>query len=387
MIKNKGKNMINIFQPSLGNDELDAIAKVFRTNWLGRGKKVAEFEKQFAEYRRANAGQMVSTTCATEGIFSAVELLNLGPEDEVIIPTIGFVAKASAVLKAGAKVVFCDVDYRTLNARLEDIDRVKTNRTRALIINHYGGFPCEIDKISEYCRANKLSLIEDAACAIDSEVNGKACGIWGDFGVWSFDSMKILVTADGGMVYVKEQNDAARLKELLYLGLPAEQKSGLDKSQGLKSKWWEYEVTCYGRRAIMNDVTAAIGLVQLDKIKSSLRRRNEIAKTYSDELKNIPGLLVKPRLPDNMKDTNYLYWIQLAKRDELADYLLERGIYTTFRYWPLHRVSKFRHGGESLPGAERATQTTLNIPCHQSLSDDDVARVILAIKEFIREKA
>ncbi|MBL7196748.1 MAG: DegT/DnrJ/EryC1/StrS family aminotransferase [Candidatus Omnitrophica bacterium] len=378
--------MINVFQPSLGEEEIKAISNIFKTNWLGKGKKVEELEKRFAEYRKVKEGQIVSATCASEGLFTAIELLDLKPDDEVVIPTIGFVAMASAVCKVGAKPVFCDIDYRTLNSRVEDIDRVRTKKTRSLIINHYGGFPCEIDKISEYCKGNNMPFIEDAACAIDSEVNGKACGVWGDFGVWSFDSMKILVTADGGMVYVKDPEMADRIREMFYLGLPSGQKSGFNKSQGKKSKWWEYEITCYGRRAIMNDVTAAIGLVQLKRLGSFLKRRDKIAKAYTEGLKDIPGLLVKPDIPSNIRDTNYLYWIQLEKRDELANYLFENGIYTTFRYWPLHKVSKFGHDGKSLPEAERATQTTLNLPCHQSMTDSDIDHVISTVKKFMREK-
>lgn len=376
--------MINIFQPSLGEEEAAAALAVFKTNWIGKGKKVAEFEKKFAERLRLSEGQMISTTCATEGLFTAVELLDLKPGDEVIVPAIGFVATAAAVCKVGVRPVFCDVDYHTLNVRVEDIERVKSAKTKAVIITHYGGFPCEIDKIAQFCEANNLKLIEDAACAIDSAVNGRACGTWGDFGVWSFDSMKILVTADGGMVYVKNSDTARRLTEMLYLGLPSDQGSGLSKSQGLKSKWWEYEITCFGRRAIMNDMTAAIGLIQLEKLDSFLRRRDEVVKIYSRELRDIPGLLIRPDLPIGYKNTNYLYWIQLEKRDELANYLLEKGVYTTFRYWPLHKVSRFGHDGRSLPAAEKATKTTLNIPCHQSLTDSDVEKVISCVKEFMK---
>lgn len=377
--------MINVFQPSLGEEELAAIREVFESNWIGRGKKVSEFEKKFAEYQGVEDWQMVSTTCASEGLFAIIELLNLSSEDEVIIPSIGFVAKASAVCNVGAKPVFCDVDIRTLNSTLEHIQAVVSDKTKAVIINHYGGRPVEIEKIQTFCTEHSLYLIEDAACAIGSSVQGKKAGTYGDFAIWSFDSMKVLVSGDGGMIYCKDKAMAQKMREHLYLGLIEGKTSGLEKSKGTKDRWWEYEISDYGRRAIMNDMTASVGLVQLEKLPKFLERRNEIAKFYNEALKEIPDIILPPPLRDGDVVTDYLYWIQLDKRDELANYLLEHNIYTTFRYWPLHKVSKFKHGKRvELPNSETATNITLNIPCHHNLSDNDLESVVSTIKNFAK---
>jgi len=377
--------MINVFQPSLGEMELEAIRNVFNSNWIGRGKKVEEFERKFAEYQGVLPWQMISTTCATEGLFGVLEILNLTPGDEVIIPTIGFVAKASAVCHVGAKPIFCDVDPITLNATLENIQSVFTDKTKAVVLNHYGGYPAEIDKIADFCKEKNLILIEDAACAIGSSVKNKKVGTYGDFAVWSFDSMKILVTADGGMIYCKDEALSKKLREHLYLGLMEGKASGLEKSKGTKDRWWEYEVSQFGRRAIMNDMTASIGLVQLERLPKFLDRRQKIAQYYSESLKSVPGLTISPEPRTGDLVTYYLYWIQLEKRDELAHYLLENNIYTTFRYWPLHKVSKFGHDQNiKLPNAELAKDITLNLPCHQSLTDADVEQVVEVIKKFTR---
>lgn len=377
--------MINIFQPSLGEKELSAVREVFESNWVGRGKKVEAFESAFAAYQKTNSKQMISTTCASEGLFSIMEMLNLSHGDEVIIPTIAFVAKASAVCSVGAKPVFCDVDPHTLNVSVQHILEKITDKTRAIIINHYGGYPAEVDKISKLCREKKIILIEDAACAIGSSVAGKKVGTFGDFAVWSFDSMKVLVTADGGMIYCQDESIGKKLREHLYFGFIEGKKSGFEKSRDSKDCWWDYEISSFGSRAIMNDVTANIGLVQLDRLPDFLARREKIARFYTESLNSISGITVEPAPREGDVMTHYLYWIQLEKRDELARYLLNRDIYTTFRYWPLHWVTKFNHNKDKrLPNAEIAATTTLNIPCHHALTDVEVEQVVSAIKDFAK---
>lgn len=380
--------MINIFQPSLGEDELQAIREVFASNWLAKGKKTEAFEAGFAEHHRVTPVNMVSTTCATEGLFSILELLNLNRGDEVIMPSIGFVATPSAVFSVGARPVFCDVDPRTLNARVEDIDVVRTDKTRAVLMNHYGGYPAEVDKISSYCEEHNLILIEDAACAIASSINGKMVGTFGHSAVWSFDAMKVLVSADGGMIYCRDEIFAEQMREHLYLGLMSGSKTGLEKSKSTKDRWWEYQVSEFGRRAIMNDVTASMGLVQLSKLDGFLKRRADIAKRYDDAFHDIDGLVLPPALRQGDVMTHYFYWLQLENRDELASYLLEKGVYTTFRYWPLHKVKKFDHNPDiQLSNSNRVAEVTINIPIHHGLTDDEVETIIYEVKSFFKKKS
>ena len=376
--------MIQVFQPSLGKDELEAVREVFESNWLGRGRRVAEFERQFAGHRGVAPESMIATTCASEGLFTAAEVLGWAPGDEVVVPSISFVAAAAAAARVGAVPIFCDVDPRTLNATLHDIEQVVTPRTKAVSLNHYGGYPAAVGEIAEFCRARGLSLVEDAACAVASTVGDRAVGTFGDVGVWSFDAMKVLVTGDGGMVYAREPGIARATRQAMYLGLPLEEKSGVEKSKSMQDRWWEFEIESFGRRAIMNDLTAAIGLVQLDRLPAFLRRRAEIAARYDEGLARVPGLRTPPKPAAGVRVTDYLYWVQSERRDELARHLLDHGIYTTFRYWPLHRVKMFGHGRGPLPGAERAAKTTLNLPCHQSMTDGDVERVVELIVRFLK---
>jgi len=366
--------MINVFQPSLGYDELMAVGNVFKSCWIGRGAKVKEFEAAWAQHIGVDPAHVVATNSCTEALFQAVRLLGLTTCDRVIVPTIHFVGAAQAVMGAGAFPVFCDVNSRTLNATAETIEAQISPKTRAVILNHYGGVACNMTDIMTMLeKYPDIRLIEDAACAPTTRYKDKAVGTFGDIGVWSFDAMKIITTGDGGMMYFKDRAMADRARTLLYMGMDGE--SGLSKAG---DKWWEFEVKIMGaRRAIMNDITAAIGIEQLKKIDEFIAKRERIFYKYAnyfmtlDHYFNSLSLLRNPPL--------YFYWIRTNRRDDLAAYLKQQGIYTTFRYYPLHWAYKT---GDSLPEAEFAARTTLLLPYHQSLSDDDVNYVCDKIKEF-----
>lgn len=362
--------MINIFEPSMGQDELKAIAGVFERHWPGKGTKVTEFEAAWANYIGVDPAHVVSVNSCTEGLFAIVKLSDVEWQESFIMPSIHFIGAAQAVYGINVHPVFCDVDSRTLNATLETILARFSKNTGAIILNHYGGLPCEMDGIIELCNNDYITIIEDAACAPASTYGGRAVGTLGDFGVWSFDSMKLLSTGDGGMIYCRNIDDADNLRRRLYLGTNTI--SGLSSQS---ERWWEFDVSVWGaRRSIMNDITAAIGLEQLKKLPGFIARRRAVRDIYDKELAGVGDIALSP-----LVDVPYFYWIQTTRRDELAQYLKANDIYTTFRYYPLHWAYKT---GDSLPAAERAAQTTLLLPMHQSLSDSDVTLVVEKVKEF-----
>jgi len=375
--------MINVFQPTLGEAEVAAVAEVFAGGWLGRGARTDAFEAAFAAHLGVDRPRLRSISCCTEGMFLAMELLGLGEGDEVILPTISFVGAGNAVAACGATPVFCDVDRRTLNATVEDIEAALTPRTRAILLIHYGGVPAPIAEIAALARDRHVRLIEDSACSIASFVDGRACGTFGDIGVWSFDAMKILVSGgDGGMLYVADPELAARTEGLTYLGL--ETRSGLAGSAS-SDRWWEFEISSFARRSIINDVTSAIGLVQLERLPEFLQRRRVVHARYDVALRHLDWLETPPEPAPGARSSYYFYWLQLdpSLRDRLARFLLDRGIYSTFRYYPLHLVSLYGSRA-SLPNAEAAAQRTLCIPLHQGLTDEDVDSVIDGIGAFGR---
>lgn len=369
----------------LGTDELKAVSRVFDSNWVGKGAEVAKFEAGFADLLNVDKSQVLSTTSCTEGLFLMPKIFGLTEFDEVIIPCISFPAVASAIIEHGSKVVFCDVNPQTLNPNPEHIQAVLTEQTKAVFVSHYGGVPADIDAIRNVLPENIL-IIEDAACCASSEYKGRKVGALGDMACWSFDAMKTLSTGDGGMICFRSPENRKMAAELLYLGLPASDKSGLDKSKGDDvAGWWEFDLCVPGRRAIMNDITAAMGNSQLAKLGQFIARRKEIFDYYNQNLNGIDDLKL-PQMPSyEFKNSYYFYWIQTSRRDELAKYLLEKGIYTTFRYWPLNRIDLFKTSASTnFEGTDYASKYTLNIPLHQGLSDSDINFIADSIKDFFK---
>lgn len=371
--------MINVYQPTLGSEELKAIEKVFESNWLGKGKKVAEFEEQYAAHLNSSKDLVITTNCCSEGLFSSMHLLDIQPGDEVIVPTISFIGAGNAVCAHGAKLVLCDVDPRTLNARAEDIEKVITPKTKALLLLHYGGIPCEMDEIVALCKKHGIKIIEDAAAGVCSSYKGKAIGTFGDMGMWSFDAMKILVCGDGAILHFNTPELRKKADRWLYFGL--ETKSGYENS--VAQKWWEFDISCFGHRAIMNDITAAMALEQLKKLPKYMEERQRVQKFYDENLKKFSWIALPPALPDYVKTSYYFYHIQIKNglRDQFAKFIRENGIYTTYRYYPLHRVPGYGVTG-NFPNADYAADHTLNLPMHQSISDKDLQYILEKIEEF-----
>ena len=371
--------MINVYQPSLGQEELDRISEVFKSNWIGKGQLVADFEEQFADHVKVEKKHLLSTNCCTEGLFSSMHLLDIKPEDEVIVPTISFVGAANAVCANGSKLVLCDGAPRSLNARAEDIEKVITSKTKAIILLHYGGIPCEMDDIVALCEEHNIKIIEDCAAGVCSFYKGRALGTIGDMGMWSFDAMKILVCGDGAMLYFKDPEIREKAEKWLYFGL--ETKSGYENS--VAQKWWEFDISSFGHRAIMNNVNAAMALEQLKKLPMFMEKRKAVHEFYEKELAQYDWIVRPLPIPDDCKTSYYFYHIQVTngKRDELASFLRENGIYTTYRYYPMHRVKGYGVTG-SFPNADYATDNTLSLPIHQGISSDDLEYIGSKIKEF-----
>jgi len=284
--------MINLFQPALGTEELAAVGQVFDSNWVGKGALTDQFESKFADHIGVERALVQNVSSCTEGLFQSMALLDIGPGDEVILPTISFVGAANAIVACGATPLFCDVDKRTLNPTARQIEEKITPKTKAVILLHYGGVPYQLEQICDLLKQFNIPLIEDSACSVASRVAGQACGTFGDIGIWSFDAMKILVTGDGGMIYCQNPELVQRAEELLFLGLQTE--SGF--ASQVSTRWWEFEVSRPGRRATMNDITSAIGIEQLAKLPAFIARRQEIHHYY-DEMLKLDWLQLPPKIP------------------------------------------------------------------------------------------
>ena len=214
-----------------------------------------------------------------------------------------------------------------------------------------------MDGIVSLCKTNNLKLIEDNANSPLSIYKERYTGTIGDVGVWSFDSMKQIVMGDGGLIYCKDKKDIKDIQQESYLGLMSS--SGFSNS--IDKKWWEFDVDRPGRRTIINDIQAAMGLEQLKKIDNFIEIRKNIHETYSSELSDLDWLDVPIEIPNHKTSSYYMYHIQTKYRDKLAAYLKDNGIYTTFRYYPLHWV-EFYNEDETLKNTEYIANNTLCIP-------------------------
>ena len=374
--------MINVMQPTLGKEELEALEKTFASNWVGHSKRTAEFEALYAKHIGSTPNRVLSTNCCSEGLFSSMHLCGIEPGDEVILPTVSFIGAGNAVCAHGAKMVLCDVDRRTLNARACDIEKVITKKSKAILLLHYGGIPCEMDEIMKLAEKYKLKVIEDCAAGVCSTYKGQALGTIGDMGMWSFDAMKILVCGDGAMLHFKDPEVREKAEKWLYFGL--ETKSGYENS--VAQKWWEFDISCFGHRAIMNDITATIAIEQFKKLPMYMEKRKAVHDYYNENLKDLSWLDLPLPIEEGCTTSYYFYHIQIknGKRDELAAFLRQNDIYTTYRYFPLHRVPGYgiRGGGNTFANADYAADNTLCIPIHQSLTQEELELIVGKIKEF-----
>ena len=376
--------MIQIFSNSLGKEELKAVEKVFESKWVGAADVTLEFEEQFGESIKSKYS--LSFNCATAILYGSMKILNIKPGDEVLIPTVNFIGCANAIIDAGAKPVFCDVDLNTFNITPEEIERKMTKKTTALLLLHYGGNPVAFDEIKEV--SGDIKIIEDSCNTLFSKYKDKYCGTLGDIGCFSFDAMKILVTGDGGMMTFQDEEYYEKTLQYRYLGLVSKIKSGVDSLQEEKKTWWEIELGCKSGRFISNDIISAIGLEQMKKVDNFISRRKVIWDIYKSELEGLDWLVLPPEPYENCTSSYFMFWLRIknGQRDEFARYMIDNEIYVTFRYYPLHQINEYKEFSLPLKNAEEICDTTINIPIHQNLSDKDVNYIVDTIKNFRKNK-
>lgn len=365
--------MITVFGSAAGAEEAAEAAEAITGNWMGAGPKVRRFEQDMAE--RLGVPDLVMTNSGSAALHMAVTLLDLPPGSEVVLPALTWVACAQAVLLAGCVPVFCDVDLDSHNVTADLVAARMTSRTRAVMVVHYAGKPVDMAPVL----ALGLPVIEDAAHAVDSRHGGRACGTIGTIGIFSFDPVKNLATPDAGAVAARDPALVRRARELRHCGVD---KTGFQAREA-KSRWWEHQVTAIYPHYGPNDVAAGVGLAQLRKLDRLQERRRAIWETYQERLADLAWITRPLEAADDERHSYFCYTIRVAggRRDELAHYLLERGIYTTLRYQPLHLLPIFG-GAASLPNCEALDGQALSLPLHPRLSGRDLARVIDAVQSF-----
>lgn len=378
--------MINIFQPQIPGSSLNMLSKVFESNWLGRGKLVSEFEFRLSQFLNADQQEITTMSCCSDAIFAILPIIKRrSVAKKVLVPSISFPAVGSAVIDAGLELVLVDVEADTGNISLDAVKQNFDDDVLAVFITHYGGNPVDVLGLREIV-GSETFILEDSACALGSVLNdGTSVGLQGDFSCWSFDAMKLLVAGEGGGARIPDRDIRKEFKESLYLGLPASEKSGLDKADG-SSEWWSYELNSFGRRSVFTDVNAAIAIPQFELLNERLAKRQMIREIYIKSIQANSDLDFAPQTGCSLF-SNYFFTALSDSRDELAHYLKAKGVYTTFRYYPLHKIDLFANAAKvtGMDGSNCFSSRALNIPIHNALSDTDVDQIALLLSGYRRE--
>ncbi len=373
--------MINIFEPNIPLASLNLLDSVFKSKWLGRGKLANQFEENLSTFTGLPRSEITTMSCCTDAIFAILPILKRhSSKKKVLVPSISFPAVASSVVQAGLELVIVDTDPKTGNISHESIKKNMDNDVLAIFLTHYGGNPVDVNLLRSEI-GSSVYILEDSACALGSVLDsGHHVGSQGDFSCWSFDAMKLLVAGEGGAARLSDTDLLIELKQELYLGLPASDKSGLDKSEEA-SEWWSYNLTSPGRRSVFTDVNAAIGLPQFTLLDNKLIRKQTIRDYYLDCLRNTNIGVVEQNGCKNY--SNYFFTVQSSDRNKLAYFLKENGVYTTFRYYPLHKQDIFSNStGGLLNGSNYFSENSLNIPIHDTLSEKDINKIADLLSQF-----
>lgn len=372
--------MIPVAKPFLGREEEEAAARAIRSGWVTQGPLVKEFEDLFAEY--VGAKHAVATTSCTTALHAALAVSGVGPGDEVIVPSLSFIATANAVVHCGAKPAFVDIDPATCNMDPGKIEGVITKKTKAVMPVHQMGLPADLDAIRAIADKHGLLLIEDAACAIGSAYKDTRIGGHGNTACFSFHPRKIITTGEGGMITTDDAELAARLRRFRHHGMSV---SDMERHQAGNVIIEQYPEIGYNYR--MTDIQAAIGIEQMKKLDVIIEKRRAIAAFYDQQLSVIPGIRIL-HVPDHTYHNYQSYWIEVQEsspvsRDHLMAKLLEKGISTRRGIMAIHLEQCYSSLATLLPATEHLTRNALLLPLYPSLREEEAAFVVSAIREAL----
>ncbi|WP_158883770.1 DegT/DnrJ/EryC1/StrS family aminotransferase [Amycolatopsis anabasis] len=374
---------------TIGEPEIEAVTEVLRSRWLSAGPRTRDFEREFAA--ALDVPDAVAVNSGTAALHLAMMNLDLRPGDEVIVPALTFVASAAVTAMLGATPVFADVRSE-LEPTIDpaDADRLVTGRTKAIVAMHYGGHAADVEALRTVAADHGIALIEDAAHAPRVRANGGMLGTFGALGCFSFFATKNVTTAEGGMVVARDPEVLERIRLMRSHWMTT---STWQRAQSGQSGQAGYDVAGLGLNYRPNEITAALGRVQLRKLSADRTRRRELVARYHQALAGIPGLGI-PFAGRTGDSAHHLMAVLLpasADRDAVRDALARAGVQTSMHYPPTHRFSFYRDNFASahreLPVTDRISGRLLSLPLHGRMSDDDVLLVARALRDRVRAAA
>lgn len=361
--------MIPVYQPHFGGREKDYVNQCLDSTWISsKGEFIGRFERGFADYIGAEQATTVSN--GTVAIHLALEALGIAPGDEVIVPTLTYVASVNTIMQTGARPVFVDSLERTWQIDVEDVKRKITPKTKAVMVVHLYGLPCDMDAVTAVCREHGLLLIEDCAEAFGTRYKGRHVGTFGDAATFSFFGNKTITTGEGGMVVAKDRSVMERACHL--------------KNQGVSPvrEYW-HDVLAFNYR--MTNICAAIGLAQLERADEILARKRQIAAWYREGLAGLPL-----NTHDEMPETEHSFWMcsivvdEPSAREPLRACLKQAGIETRPLFHPAHTLPHCATD-ESFPVAESLSSRGMNLPSYPDLTKTNVDEIVHVIRNFYQQ--
>jgi len=374
---------IPLFDLNFTELEKRAVLETIESNWISTGPRCLEFEQKFA--KMLNANYAISVSNCTTALHLAYEVLDIGPGDEVICPSMSFVATVNAIRYVNAVPVFCDVKgIDDLNLDPEKIERLVTEKTKAIVVMHFAGFPCDMDSIMTIAHKYKLRVVEDACHGPLSEYKGRKLGTIGDIGCFSFFSNKNISTGEGGMMVTNDKELEKQIRLKRSHGMTT---MSFQRASGHST---EYDVVALGYNYRMDDLRASLGIVQLDKLQDDLERRRNVRSWYENKLQKLSEKVVVPFQNNREFVSNYVFPIVLKDsnkqyRDDVRNKMHALGVQTSVHYPAIHRFSIYHEFAKNrnMQWTEYIADNEITLPMYANLTESNIDFIVECLQESL----
>jgi len=364
----KSKESIAMFWPYISPKVIKGLSKILKTRWIGQGPMVEEVERKFAKMYQLP--YVVTVNSCTSAIHLSLILAGIKEDDEVITTPMTCSATNIPILYCRAKAIFADIQENTLNIDPKSIEQKISEKTKAIMVVHWAGYPCDMDEILDIAKRYNLPVIEDAAHALGAYYHDKPIGSISDYNCFSFQAIKQITSADGGILTVKKEDDYKRAKLLRWYGIDRE---------FIGDIYWKFQIKEAGYKYHMNDVTATILSIQLDDLSKVLVRRKKIVQIYRENLKDIKGLELLENRNDRISG-NWLFTIKVANRKGFIEKLRQNQIESHMVHIRCDVYPIFGGKRLDLPAMNKVEDKYVSIPLHCKLTDADVKKIIKVIR-------